>query len=253
MAKTFEALIKAERDSQLRLEQTWIPFSESPRNDRLPPQIDLSASTKPKLAEDYRKMAQKIASLTPSQIRSLLFCSSTEGEGTSTVVVSFALTLAADGSKVLLVDANLRNPFLHNLFSLEQRNGFVDLLLNRSRLCDVTKKSRIKNLSVITSGIPHSTHLVIPQGSSFGEVMTQMKTEYDWVLLDSCSISDSSYASVFAAGTDAVIMVLQAEKTRWEVAQNARKQIESEKARVLGVVLNRRRMYIPSWLYKRLP
>jgi Mrp family chromosome partitioning ATPase len=51
---------------------------------------------------------------------------------------------------------------------------------------------------------------------------------------------------------DGVIMVLQAESTRWEVAQSARERIESEKVKVLGAVLNRRQMYIPHWAYRML-
>jgi Mrp family chromosome partitioning ATPase len=51
---------------------------------------------------------------------------------------------------------------------------------------------------------------------------------------------------------DGVIMVIEAENTRWEVAQSARERIASERIHILGAVLNRRKMYIPEWAYRRL-
>jgi Mrp family chromosome partitioning ATPase len=51
---------------------------------------------------------------------------------------------------------------------------------------------------------------------------------------------------------DGVVMVVQAEKTRWEVAQSARQRMEHDKVKILGVVLNKRQMHIPEWAYKML-
>ena len=68
------------------------------------------------------------------------------------MLANFAMTMAAGGDTVLLVDANLRNPALHAIFNLEQKSGFTDVLLGRAAVADVIKKTTISNLSVITCG-----------------------------------------------------------------------------------------------------
>ena len=79
-----------------------------------------------------------------------------------------------------------------------------------------------------------------------------MKPYFDWVLFDSPCIHSCNDASTLAAKMDGVVMVVQAEKTRWEVAQSAKERIESEKIKILGAVLNKRKMLIPAWAYKIL-
>ncbi len=65
-------------------------------------------------------------------------------------------------------------------------------------------------------------------------------------------INSYNDSNTLAAKMDGVIMVVEAENTRWEVAQSAKERIESDKVKILGVVLNRRKMYIPDWAYKLL-
>jgi len=79
-----------------------------------------------------------------------------------------------------------------------------------------------------------------------------MKLKADWILIDTPPISISSDAIAIAAKADGVIMVIKAEKTRWEVAQNTKQRIEGGNGNIIGVVLNGRRFYIPKWLYQRL-
>ena len=79
-----------------------------------------------------------------------------------------------------------------------------------------------------------------------------MKLQADWVLFDSPPINVYNDASALAAKMDGVVMVVQAENTRWEVAQSAKKKIKNAKVSLLGVILNRRKMHIPDWAYKML-
>lgn len=249
MAKTFEALMKAEKENQIRPEESRVfdirpqaPIS-IPKNYKLPPQV----------AEEYHRMKQLIFNANPeSRIKTILFTSSREGEGTSTVTRDFAVTLASTGDTVLLVDANVRNPVLHDLFNLEKRAGLTELLTGGKALADAISKTEIPNLSIITSGVPPSNPSSIFQSKLLDSLLEQMKGQADWVLFDAPPIHSYNDASTLAGKMDGVIMVLQAESTRWEVAQSARERIESEKVKVLGAVLNRRKMYIPGWAYRLL-
>ena len=249
MAKTFEALMQAEKENQIRpdeaeaLEMTPRPKPHIPVEFKLPRQI----------AEEYHRLKQQVlGSVTDRKTKTLLFSSSTEGEGNSTVLSNFAITLASDGNKVVLIDANLRNPSLHDLFSLDKKGGLTELLLGDKSLNEVIKQPRLKNLSVITSGIPHTNPFAIYESQLLDSVIEQLEAHYDWVLFDSPPITTYNDSASLAGKVDGVMLVVQAEKTRWEVAQSARERIENGKAKILGVVLNRRKLHIPNWAYKLL-
>lgn len=249
MAKTFEALMKAEKENQIRPEEAKV-FDLKPQPK---PHIPENFKISPQIVEEYHRMKQHILSSSPAKkIKTLLFSSSTKGEGTSTVLINYAITLASGGDKVLLVDANLRNPTLHDLFNVEKKSGLTDLLLANNTLKEVIKNTQIKNLFIITSGTPHSNPYSIFESQSLDTFIEQMKTQANWVLFDSPPINSYNDSSTLAAKMDGVVMVVQAENTRWEVAQSAKERIENDKVKIMGAVLNRRKMHIPEWAYKML-
>jgi Mrp family chromosome partitioning ATPase len=79
-----------------------------------------------------------------------------------------------------------------------------------------------------------------------------LSATFDYVLIDAPAVADMSWAPAIGAMADGVILVVQAERTRWPVALNSRKEFEGSGAKVMGVFLNRRRYYIPSRIYRRI-
>jgi capsular exopolysaccharide synthesis family protein len=205
--------------------------------------------------EEYHRMKQHIKTAAQDEtIRTILFSSAVHGEGTTTVLVNFGITLAKECNTVLLVDANLRNPSLHQIFNVEQKMGLNSLLQGKSSLTDVIKKTKVNNLSVITSGSSRSNPFNLFESESLESLIEQMKEHAYWVLFDTPPVNQYNEALLLSSKVNGVIMVVQAEDTRWEVAQNAKQRIENENGKVnlLGTVLNKRKMYIPEWVYKRL-
>jgi capsular exopolysaccharide synthesis family protein len=249
MARTFEALKRAEKDKQIKIEETKV-FEQKPQ---VKPTVPTRLSVSSQVVEEYHRMKQHIKTVAQDKtIRTILFSSAVHGEGTTTVLVNFGITLANECNTVLLVDANLRNPSLHQIFNVEQRRGLSSLLQGKSSLTDVIKKTNINNLSVITSGSSASNPFNILESESLGSIIKQMKEHAYWVLFDSPPVNQYNETLLLSSKVDGVIMVVQAEDTRWEVAQNARLRIENDKVKLLGVVLNKRKMYIPEWVYNRL-
>jgi len=117
---------------------------------------------------------------------------------------------------------------------------------------EVVKETPISNLSVITGGIPHTSPSSIFESSLLDSLIEQMETRADWVLFDSPPINAYNDSRTLATKMDGVVMVVQAEKTRWEVAQSARQRMEHDNVNILGVVLNKKKMHIPEWAYKML-
>jgi capsular exopolysaccharide synthesis family protein len=187
-------------------------------------------------------------------LKTILFCSPTRREGNSTVLMHFSQTLAAEGSKVLLVDANLRDSNLHKAFHLQRENGLTELVSEqRPRDFDhFIKETSLENLYVITSGSPHPNPCSVFESDYFGTLLDQLKVQWDWVLIDSPAITSCSDSNALASKVDGIILVIQAEKTRWEVGQEIRAQLENCGGRILGVILNKRRLPIPRWIYRAL-
>jgi capsular exopolysaccharide synthesis family protein len=249
MGRTFEALVRAEKESRLKREEL-VPFD--PRVT-LRPYAPVPLSVSQQLSEEYQGLKHTLRSLLPEgKSKVLMFVSSTHGEGTSTIVATFATVLASSGESVLLVDANLRKPSLHDMFGLERIRGFSDLLLGSVQMKDVMKGTRVGNLLVVTGGTPSSNPAMALGPEKVYSVIHGMSTQADWVILDTPPINEFSDAMALGPEVDGTVLVVQAEKTRSEVALRAKQRLEDAHLNVLGVVLNKRKYYVPEWLYRRL-
>jgi capsular exopolysaccharide synthesis family protein len=257
MARTYEALMRAEKEARKR-SVTTLPIKPVRQN-----------GTKVNVLEEYRRLRHNILRINSGkEIKTLLFSSSTEGEGSSTVLVNFAIMLASEGGRVLVVDANLRKPSLHHVFNVEKGNGLAELILKRGVLASLVKRTQYDHLSLITAGKFESGPLV-PRGPKavdsgrynpsvlfeskvLESLIQEMRAAADWVLFDSPAINAFNDAIALGSKVDGVVMVVEAEKVRWEVAQRAKTLLEKGNANVIGAVLNKRHYYIPEWLYKTL-
>jgi len=284
MNNTFGALKRAERETGVSSgvppvtymsENTPSTFSELQKDQRpevlpltvkpdglnfplkpvrpIPPEFKKSADFAMSV-EEYQKMKYRILNCDANKpIKTILFCSSNKGEGNSTVLVQFAQTLAAEGYRVLLVDADVRNPNLHRLLRMERENGLTELSFgDNKKVADVMKETSLPNLWVVTNGAPYSNPLTIFESEFFDLLIDQMKIQTDWVLFDSPPLNSSSASIALAGKVDGIVLVIQAEKTRWEVVQESKERLEKGGGRILGVVLNKRRFHIPGWVYGKL-
>jgi capsular exopolysaccharide synthesis family protein len=241
MAKTIEALKKADEERRHQM------------GEFIPPRKIVDLKWTPQSEIENQRLRQNLLRLIPERnIRAILFASCNEGEGASTVIIHFASALASGGEKVLLVDANLRTPSLHAALNVGRDNGFTDLMLGRSTLARVIKETKLPNLSVISSGTPHSGPVSLLESDSLEAYVAGMKERAQWILFDAPPLSRFMDAVVLGSRVDGIVMVVEAEKTRWEVAEVSRQRIIQGNGNVLGAVLNKRRYPVPDWFYKRM-
>jgi capsular exopolysaccharide synthesis family protein len=186
-------------------------------------------------------------------LKTLMVVSAVSGEGSSTIASNLAVSLAHSSSlTVLMIDGNFRRPTVSEAFQLEKEKGLADLILGRMCIEDVLKKTKLPNLFVITSGEYEGNPADLFVAPRFKTFIDEVRGKFDYIIFDAAPLATYADSALLARCVDGVILVVQAGKTRWEVAQRARAQLEIAKAKILGVVLNRRKYVIPDFLYRHL-
>jgi len=196
---------------------------------------------KPKspISEAYRTLRTQLQySKTDEPVRTILVSSPGPGEGKSTSVANLAIALAQMGSKVVLVDTDLRRPVLHNLFNLSREVGLTNYLVSNEPLASIIKATEIENLQMITTGIlpPNPSEMV---GSKrMREFLQEIKQEFDYILFDSPPMIAVTDALVLAPWVDGVVVVLRSGKTDQDAALRSFELLQNVNGRALGVLLN---------------
>jgi capsular exopolysaccharide synthesis family protein len=172
-------------------------------------------------------------------IRSLAVCSAASGDGKSTVALHLAQTAAAMGQRVLLVDANLRQPQLHAKLGLPNQKGLSDLLYKKLAPNELIGRSQTaENLFVLTSGqaLPNSTRLLASAQMQY--LMEEFQATFDLVIYDTSPLVDFMDANFLAAHTDGILMVVAVNKTSRSVVKQVIEQLNTFRLPTLGVVAN---------------
>lgn len=186
-------------------------------------------------------------------LKSLIITSANRGEGASSVASSLAIALARDDQRrVLLVDANVRQPSLHTLFTLPRETGFIDFISGKAAFEKVVKGTSHPHLKVITSGVPPEENTFAAYSSISGEIKKSVEENFDWIVYDSAPVDSSPDTLMTVTLADGVLLVVQAEKTRWQSIKKAKGNLESMGANILGIILNRHKLIIPRFIYDRL-
>lgn len=171
--------------------------------------------------------------------RSIVVTSAGPEEGKSTATANFGVVAAQAGSRVCVVDSDLRRPTLHRLFKANNTRGLTTALVEGLSFAEIAQPTAVPKLSVLPSGPlpPNPAELV---GSHRMRECLHAATEsFDLVLCDSPPLMAVGDAAALAAQCDGVIFVIRVGKTPNDVLRRVVDQIESVKGRILGVVLNR--------------
>ena len=207
----------------------------------------------PGAMESLRTFKNKLLKLKENQgYVNFLLTGCEPGVGTSTVVFNLALVLAQDlpDQRILLVDTNVRHPSLHLVFDTDKEPGFTNALLSNLSVDQVIRGSFLKNLDIITVGQTEHTSPPPYDLDEFTQFLDNAKKRYGFVLFDSAPALQSSQTRSIYSKTDGVVMVAEADRTRWEVVLELKRQMTDDGANLIGSFLNKRKFPIPKWLYQ---
>jgi len=212
----------------------------------------------PAVREQYKGLSDAIMGTRSGETghRCLVVTASAEGEGASTIAMNLAFSLAAGGSKkVLLVDAQIRRPSLHRALACAQSPGMVDLLNSKVGERDIVADTEIPGLSLVPAGILGDELTYMSESRFYdavdiGSKVDAWKRDYDYTIIDSPYVAPNASSLLLAEVADGVIWVIAAESTRKPVALYTQTLLGRAGAKVLGVVFNKRQFHIPRWLYR---
>ena len=194
------------------------------------------------IAEAYGVLQTNIAfSRDEEPTRTLVFTSPFSGDGKTTTVVNLGISLAQRGSRVLLIDADVRRGVLHSVFGGAREPGLSEVLKGTSSFESALRTASVGQtgtLYYLTTGklFPGDYGLVASDGML--RLLAQVREEYDLVIVDTPPVNIITDAAVLAASADGVVLVARSGVTAGPALSYALEQLRHVRAEVLGVVLN---------------
>lgn len=207
--------------------------------------FDLYQSESP-LATELRRLYHNIMTYADNRRRAYLVTSSNRGEGKSTITAYLALAMAQfPKNKVLVIDADLRRPRLHQLFGLSPGRGLSECLTEGADPMAVLQDTKMPNLKVITAGGHHDSPARLFESGNLVDFFGKVKFYFDLVLVDSAPVMPVSDVLFLCTKLDSVLFVVLAGVTPRQVVMRAKEILEDSRAQIAGVVVNNASRALP--------
>ena len=192
------------------------------------------------ISEAYRTIRTGIEfSNLDKDLKIICITSSKKDEGKTTVLSNLGVSFAKIDKKVLLIDADLRNPSISKMFDTSNTQGLMDILLGKRNIQDCVKKTKQENLYILTGGTIPPNPAEVLSSKKMSEFIESIKNEYDYIFIDSPPVGVVSDASIISAYSDGVIFVVGANEVDSNLAKIAKERLDSVKANIVGVILNK--------------
>lgn len=250
MSKVHEALLKAE--GSLKTEKRGVRFGplEVFQHEKRPIKIDFDLD--PFLEEQYQKLRRRLAPSKQSEVKVVMVAATTHGEGATTTSAILASTLARSGrSRILLIDANLRTPALESVFEgapSASPPGLSDIVAADAQVDTAIYQTNFPNLFLLPVGRPCPSPSYLFDGDPITNLLKGLREQFDFIILDAAPLNGYSESFFLASKVDGVVLVAEAERTQKRTLQKIKKELEWGQINVLGVVLNKKKNYIPQFL-----
>ena len=165
--------------------------------------------------------------------------SSVPSEGKSTVSTNLAVSLAMAGSKVLLIDADIRRGHICKKFKIESVPGLVEFLHQKVSSDQVVKHTDVENLDLIPAGKLQKSPGELFLHPSLDVLLNEMRAKYDFIIMDSAPLLATDDTSNLARRVDGVLFVVRGAFTSIRFARESLKRLRTRKIPLMGLVFNR--------------
>lgn len=189
------------------------------------------------IAESFRKLRTNLQFLAvDNPPRLIVVTSSTPNEGKSTTAINIALALVEAQHKVVLVDGDMRRPSVHTYLNLVGAVGFSTVLSGQMALGEALQRTRFEGLTVLTAGAvpPNPSELLGSQAAA--RLLTEMRSQFDYVIVDSSPLLAVTDAALLAAASDGVLLMARFGQTKRDQLAHAVGSLSDVSASILGAV-----------------
>jgi succinoglycan biosynthesis transport protein ExoP len=236
MIEFFDNTFKDEHDVQRALPLpvlTSVPQLSATSPNKLP---WLRAMT----VESFLRLVSALRYSSDKPLRTLVITSPNQGDGKSTIAMSTAIAMAEVEPKVVLIDADLRRPTLHDKLGLAAEPGLSDYLVGAVSLSEAIQPTKYDGLYLMSSGahVPNPVKLI--HSARLDELIAELLKEYRAIIFDTPALLPVYDAAVLSAKVDGTVLVLSAGLTDMPSTKRAIQRLSSvQGVNMLGIVLNR--------------
>ena len=234
----FDDTVKTPEDITRRLRLPLLGLVPAMSGDRIPV---LTEAVPHDFGEAFRSLRTSLVFTSGSESTRIIAVTSSQPlEGKTTTACNLAMALALGGSRVLLIDADMRRPGLHKTMGMQNGNGLSNLLVGQCRVREAVQRTAEPNLFVITAGrTPPNPSELLSSARMSHFVANLASGPFDWVVIDTPPVLAVTDAVIIAQQVGALVFVVGSEMTRRVHAERALETLQAGKARGIGAVLNR--------------
>ncbi|MCA9467455.1 MAG: hypothetical protein KC643_18690 [Nitrospira sp.] len=205
-----------------------------------------------KMEKEMRRLYQNLAALLPDSSRNIIqFMSSRAEEGNSTIVGEFGRVLVHSIKRpVLLVDVGPSRMDQHRMFGVLPGVPLHNVIAEGKAIDPAIVQVKDSLLFVSRLFGEHGFHEDTSFSMMASDLWGQLSGKFAFVILDCPPLNVSEESIALCASVDGVVIVVEAEKTNFQVVSNLKARIMQSGGRILGLVFNKQRYYIPEWLYR---
>jgi len=215
--------------------------------------VELITQSRPQsqMAESYRALRTSLLLTSlgaPPKV--ILITSALPQEGKTTTSLNCSIVLAQKGSRVLLIDADLRRPSIHKALGMGPRTGLSNVLTGSATLEQATVRSSVlPSLYVLPAGTPPPNPAELLASTNMTEILAELREQYDHIVIDSPPTLSVTDAVIMSTRADAVVLVIRSGQTTKQALRRSRDILMRVNARVSGVLLNAADLSSPDYYY----
>jgi capsular exopolysaccharide synthesis family protein len=218
--------------------QPTLPAASQPTTSSSPAELVVKEYPRSAPSESFRMLLSNINFLSSDKpIKVIVISSCLPGEGKTTVSANLATCMAQMGRRVIVIDADMRRPYLHNCFGIPNKKGLSNVLVGESTL-DASILPLEENLDVIPSGQMPPDPVALVSSKRMEALITGLAQSYDFVIIDTPPLSLTAESMILARMGDGVLLVTRPGVVDAEMIFQCKRALVQAGPKVLGLVVN---------------
>lgn len=201
------------------------------------PRVIVLTSPRTVIHEAYQMLQANLKFISHKKVRTIVITSSVAGEGKSEVSANLAASFAQAGKRVLIVDADMRNPSQHHLWGVMNLTGLSNIIVGQDEVRRCVQ-SVTRNLSVLTAGVIPPNPLALIDSESMTALIHTLSQQYDYIIFDTPPLAGTADAAVLGKVADGVLVVVRPGVADSASAAATKSLLMRSEANILGIVAN---------------